>query len=287
VGNLTIMGNGKFTNNFAVIGDPVSHSLSPVLHNEAFKQLDFDAHYSKINIPQRNLSIEELKNLNGFNVTIPHKTEIIKLLNVVNPRAVEIGAVNCVLKKKNQFWGFNTDWFGFSMALKRNNIDINNKSILVLGAGGVAYSVSYSLIYGNVKKIFIKNRTKSNTEKLIEHFKLKFGNIEVVNFEKGNPKNTEIDIIINCTSLGMNPNECKMPINEEFIIKNHTVIDTIYTPIETLLLEKSNDKGTKILNGLDMFIFQGLASLDIWFGKNVSQKLDFNKLKEKLVKNLC
>jgi len=287
VGNLTFMGIEEITNNFAVIGDPVDQSLSPILHNEAFQQLGLDAYYSKLNIPQKKLSLEKLKKLYGFNVTIPHKTEIIKFLNVINPRATEIGAVNCVFKKNNQFWGFNTDWFGFSMALKRNYIDLKNKSILVLGAGGVAYSVLYSLIQENVKKIFIKNRTILNAEKLIEHFKFKIGNIDVMNFENAKPKNSDIDIIVNCTSLGMKPNETRMAINEGFILKKHTVIDTIYNPVETLLLKKSNEKRAKTLNGLDMFIYQGLASLDIWFGENVSQKLDFNKIKEKLLIKLC
>ena len=291
MGNLTIMGNDEFVNKFAVIGDPIEYSISPFLHNEVFKQLGLNANYQKIFVENRNLkrfiTQNDIKRLNGFNVTIPHKTEIINYLDVVNPRAIEIGAVNCVLNKNNQLWGFNTDWYGFSMALKQNKIDLFNKSILILGAGGVTYSVLYSLIRGNVNQVFIKNRTKKNTDTLINNFKSMSNEINIVDYNNVNPKNSDYDILINCTSLGMNPFQKSSPLNEELILPKHTVIDTIYTPFKTTLLLSAENRGAKILNGLDMFIFQALASLDIWFGKSIAEKIDTQLIKEKLIKHLC
>ena len=154
MGNLTNMGNSKTFNQFAVIGDPIEHSLSPILHNEVFQQLNLNAQYEKIQLPSNDLTdfvkVIPQKNLTGFNITIPHKTEILSYLDHINPRAKEIGAVNCVVNRNNKLWGFNTDWYGFSMLLKKNAVEISMKSILILGAGGVAYSVLYSLIFANI-----------------------------------------------------------------------------------------------------------------------------------------
>ena len=161
------------TKTYAVIGDPIDHSLSPLIHNAAFRSLNLDSTYIAYRIQKNELEvgIDALKKIKiaGFNVTIPHKTEILSYLDHINPRAKEIGAVNCVLNRNNKLWGFNTDWYGFSMLLKNNRVDISGKSILILGAGGVAYSVLYSLISANAGKIFINNRTHKNTIKLIDN----------------------------------------------------------------------------------------------------------------------
>ena len=289
--NLTNMGNKQILREFAVIGNPIDHSFSPILHNEVFNQLKIKSEYSKIKVESSNLSkfmnSEMVKKLKGFNVTIPHKTEIMNHLDIINPRAKEIGAVNCILNKNDKFWGFNTDWFGFSMALKKNNISVQNKSILVLGAGGVSYAILYALIQENVSLIFIKNRTKLNTNKLINQFKNKYHSCKILDYNSEILENTQIDIIINCTPVGMSKFQNNSPLKRDFILPKHIVIDTIYTPFKTQLLLDSEQNDATILNGLDMFIFQGLASLDIWFEENISENVDFVKLKEKLIKYIC
>jgi shikimate dehydrogenase len=276
---------------FAVIGDPVKHSLSPVLHNEVFRQLSLNAKYSKQFVDKNNLNnfiSNFLKsNYNGFNVTIPHKKTIINKCDELNLRAVEIGAVNCVLNKNKKLWGFNTDWFGFTNLLKANSIDVAGKSILILGAGGVAYSILYSLLIGNAKNIWIKNRTSSNTKKLINNFTLSSYTSKIEELYNIENKINQIDIIINCTPLGMTPLLNNSPISDELILPTHIIIDTIYTPLKTQLLLDSEKKGALILNGLDMFIYQGLASLDIWFGESISKKVNLNLIKEKLIEQLC
>lgn len=289
--NLTLMETRKLDKQFAVIGDPVEHSLSPILHNEVFRQINLNANYTKQFVDKNNLDefIIKLKNckLNGFNITIPHKTNIINKCDYLNSRADEIGAVNCVSYKDNRLWGFNTDWFGFTMLLKTNNIDVFGKSILIVGAGGVAYSILYSLLKANAKIIYINNRTKLNTKKLIVNFNLKKYNSKIEELNDVALKNKKIDIIINCTPLGMAPYLNNSPISAELILPTHIIIDTIYTPLKTQLLIDSEQRGAKIINGLDMFIYQGLSSIDIWYGKDISKKVNYNLIKEKLIKQLC
>ena len=291
MGNFTNMGNDKTFNQFAVIGYPIEHSLSPILHNDIFQQLNLNAQYKKIQIPPNDLTdfVKAIsqRNLNGFNITIPHKTDILSYLDHINPRAKEIGAVNCVLNKNNKLWGFNTDWYGFSMLLKNNDVNISGKTILILGAGGVAYSALYSLISENAGKIFIINRTHKNTIKLIDNFKSNSENMEIIGLNSEDIIANQIDIIINCTPLGMSPQQKKTPISKDLILPQHIIIDTIYTPLKTRLLHEAESIGAKIINGLDMFIYQGLASIDIWYGENVSKKVNHNLIKEKIIRILC
>ena len=291
MGNLTNMVNNKNLSQFFVIGNPIKHSLSPILHNEIFRQLQLDARYNKKLIHHSELEkfLKKIfkKNISGLNVTIPYKKKIVAYLDHINPRAKKIGAINCILNKNNKLWGFNTDWFGFSMLLKKNNIKIKDKIILILGAGGVAYSVLYSLIINDANKIFINNRNQKNTKKLINNFKKNLNNLEIseIKSDKINPNN--IDIIINCTPLGMLPLLNKSPIAKKLILPEHIVIDTIYTPNKTHLLSESESKGAKIINGLDMFIYQGIASIDIWYEKNISEQIDYSLIKKTIIENLC
>ncbi|MAJ44386.1 MAG: shikimate dehydrogenase [Candidatus Marinimicrobia bacterium] len=276
---------------FAVIGDPLDQSLSPILHEEVFFQLGINGYYKKQLISAENLNnylnSRILTSLNGFNVTLPHKNTIMRELDVINTRALDIGAVNCVLNKNNELWGFNTDWFGFAMALHKNKIKIKGKVALILGAGGVSSAVIFALVQNNISKIIIKNRTKSKIKLIIKQFSSKYKNIEIIEFDEKTEKSKSFDLIINCTSLGMSSYLNLSPLCLEYIKSNHIIIDTIYNPSETQLLKDAKKNGAKTLNGLDMFIYQGLASLDIWFEKNITEKIDYEKLKMKLMNSLC
>ena len=155
---------------FAVIGSPVEHSLSPFLHNWVFKTLHIQAEYEKIRIEKQELSdiVQKIKNgqLDGINVTIPHKENIMKFLDEVNPRAETIGSVNCVIKSNSRIIGNNTDWFGFSQALKTSQITISGKEVIVLGSGGTGKSILFSLKQMGVDKIILINRTFQNAQEL-------------------------------------------------------------------------------------------------------------------------
>ena len=283
MGNLTNMGKQEIFNQFAVIGDPIEHSLSPILHNEVFRQINLKADYSKLFVENGNLenaiNSRQIKKLTGFNITIPHKKEILKYLDFVNPRAVEIGSINCVFNKNNQLWGFNTDWFGFSMLMKRNNINLNDHSIILIGSGGVARAIIFSLKNLGVKSINMLNRNLDNAmefkDDVISAYSLNIAH-EIIKTNS---------IIINATPVGMKNDDS--PIDVSLIHQDQVIVDIIYTPLETTLLKIGKQIGAKTINGLDMFIEQGLASLDLWFGSSISKKVNFTQLKAYLGSQLC
>ncbi len=265
---------------FAVIGDPIVHSLSPVLHQEIYGQLGMEAVYEKVHITQNQLSDFMTQNdFEGINVTIPHKTSVIPFLNELEEFAEKLGAVNCVSGGK----GYNTDWMGFLKAMELNDVKLTGMNCLILGAGGVARAVAYALIKSNVNSITVVNRTNEKAESLTQWIKSQSD----IRAKSSSPEylNTSLldHIFINCTPLGMWPDIESVPMDVNDIDENQIMIDTIYNPLETEWLKLGKEKGAKTFGGLDMFIAQGLASADIWFGENISEKVDLNRLKQALI----
>ena len=258
---------------FAVIGDPIAHTLSPNLHQEVYRQLELDASFEQIHVTPNSLdSFINSNKLDGFNVTIPHKLSIIPFLKGLDEAAKTIGAVNCVHNGK----GYNTDWIGFLKAMEFNGVDLNGKDCTILGAGGAARAIAYGLVQADVNSILISNRTQTKADQLLDWI----NSIFPTNFQSKNS-----DIIINCTPLGMWPDTESMP---EFEIQNGQILaDTIYNPLETAWLKAGKTKGAKTIDGLDMFIAQGLASADIWFGEKISEKIKLENIKKVLKSELC
>ena len=217
--------------------------------------------------------------MEGFNVTIPYKENIMEFLDEINPRAESIASVNCIIKSKSRIIGNNTDWYGFSVAMNTNQIDVSGKEIILLGAGGTGKSILYSLKQLGAIKIYLLNRT---LKKAIE---LQDQNIIPYSLENAESVIKNDSIIINTTPVGMQSNQS--PIDLGLIHKNQILIDVIYNPLETALLKLGNKIGAKTLNGLDMFIHQGLASLDLWFGESLSKQVNFTQLKTYLETKLC
>ena len=150
---------------FAVIGDPIAHTLSPNLHQEVYRQLELDASFEKIHVTPNSLdSFINSNKLDGFNVTIPHKLSIIPFLKGLDEAAKTIGAVNCVHNGK----GYNTDWIGFLKAMKLNGVDLNGKNCTILGAGGAARAIAYGLVQADVNSILISNRTQAKADQLLD-----------------------------------------------------------------------------------------------------------------------
>lgn len=258
---------------FAVIGDPIAHTLSPNLHQEVYRQLELDASFEQIHVTPNSLdSFINSNKLDGFNVTIPHKLSIIPFLKGLDEAAKTIGAVNCVHNGK----GYNTDWIGFLKAMELNGVDLNGKDCTILGAGGAARAIAYGLVQADVNSILISNRTQTKADQLLDWI----NSIFPTNFQSKNS-----DIIINCTPLGMWPDTESMP---EVEIQNGQILaDTIYNPLETAWLKAGKTKGAKTIDGLDMFIAQGLASADIWFGEKISEKIKLEPIKKVLKSELC
>ena len=268
---------------FAVIGNPIGHSLSPHLHNYVYNSLGIEANYEKLKIQINEIPsiIDDLRNgvLSGINVTIPHKENIMQYLDDINPRAKSIGAVNIVMKNENKLFGNNTDWFGFTMSLKKNEIDVSGKEVIALGAGGAAKSILFALKQSGVKKIILLNRTLQKAEELQDEIVFPNSLDYSVQMIKNN------SIIINTTPIGMLSEQC--PIDLGLLHKNQTIIDVIYTPFQTALIKFGNKIGAKTLNGLDMFIYQALTSMDLWFGEDISKQVNFTQLKTYLENKLC
>ena len=251
--------------NFGIIGNPLKHSLSPVLHNYWFKKYKIDATYSIIdNIEEKDLLslVGKIKDqsLNGVNVTLPYKQKIINHTDKIINDAKLTGSVNTLLLDNNRsVVGENTDVFGIQAAyLKEIDSDISKKALLI-GAGGVSPSVVLSLQKSGIKHISIINRTYEKCLFLKKNFKhlniLRWANLQ---FEVGN-----YDIIVNATSLGLK-NGQDFDFDFSKCKNNSTYIDTVYNPLKTKTFKFLEDKGIKVFNGLDMFIYQGQKSFYLW-----------------------
>ncbi len=252
------------TKNFGIIGKPIKHSLSPVLHNYWFKKYNIDANYSIIETTEKDLPeiIEKLKNgsFSGFNVTLPFKQKIINYIDKVVNDAELTGSVNTLLLEEDRtIVGENTDVFGLQAAYLKEIDNSLNKKALIIGAGGVAPSVILSIQKSGVKNISITNRTN---EKCI-FLKKKFNFLNILPWKNLEDEIKNYDIIINATSLGLKNGE---DFNFDFKKTKSEVIfiDTIYNPLETKTSKFLKEEGKKVFNGLDMFIYQGQKSFYLW-----------------------
>ncbi len=271
-----------------VIGYPVSHSLSPLIHTTALRRLELPWFYSALPVPPerlkeftRNL---QLFNFSGINVTIPHKVAIIDCLDELDENARRIGAVNTVeVRSDGTLKGYNTDGDGFLDALRRAfHEEAKDKKILFLGAGGAVRGVCHRLLRETPKEVIIANRTASKAESLKEEFSA-FCSVpircasthwdELIDIAK------EADWIINGTSVGMKPEDPQLLPAEAFLPK-HIVVDMIYSPPETKLLKDAGKQGAKTLNGLGMLIHQAAKSFEIWTGEKMPVQEVTDRLKK-------
>ena len=253
---------------FAVIGDPIDHSLSPNIHSAAFRDLNLDASYIAYRIPKGELEdgIEGLKKIkiDGFNVTIPHKVEMMKYLDKTDETCSLIGAVNTVTNKDGILKGYNTDMDGFLDPFKKKKLDIVNKKVLLLGAGGAARAIVAGFAKEKAKSITIANRTLENAEKMAE-FSKKMGLIaDAKKIEDVKNSAKDYDIIVNATSVGLK-NEPSI-ISLEGINEKTIVYDIVYMPINTDFIKKAKEKNAIIIFGYEMLLGQAIRAFEIWHG---------------------
>ncbi len=278
----------SLTRLYCLIGNPISKSLSPSIHNYLFDKEKENAVYMAFNIEKKDLenTINGFKaiNVKGFNVTIPYKIDIINFLDQLSYESELIGAVNTVKIDNGKLVGYNTDGLGFLKTLEERNISLKGKNVLILGAGGAAQSISLTVANEGVKSLTILNRTVSKSKKLVEKIKNRFPEIES-SYGSLNEKYIDLkkfDILINCTSIGMYPEVDKMPIEINRFNKNVIVYDIIYKPLETKLIKSAKKEGMIAIGGLDMLIYQALLSDEIWLGR----KLDIEKTKNILKRRI-
>jgi len=253
-----------------VIGDPIEHSLSPVMHNAAFEALKIDyiflAFQVKATAIENAMNGMRALNIHGLNVTMPHKNVVIKYLDEIDPTAKTIASVNTILKKDNKLFGFNTDGVGALNALEQNGVKLKGKKVLLLGAGGAAKAIAYTLSQ-EVDELVILNRTRKQATDLASLLKQKFNKkIEADEFSPSAVKENiaASDVLINATSIGMKPNDNQTPIQPELLKPDLAVMDIVYNPIETKLAKDAKSAGAKVISGVEMLIYQGAASFEIW-----------------------
>jgi len=260
---------------YAVIGDPIAQSLSPQLHNGLFEANHMDALYLPIEVKSENLEqlIQgfRLLNFGGFNITKPHKMDIMKYLDSIDPLAEKIGAVNTVVCRDGKMTGYNTDGFGFIKSIQNRigNIKKEALSILILGCGGAVKSVAMALADWGVKNVVIANRTIEKATNLATQINESWpGKASVIPMEEDQLKKVikNVEIIVNGTSLGMPDHPERSPLAKNLLTANILIYDMIYSPPMTQLLKDAQDAGAQIENGLEMLLYQGLLAFELWTG---------------------
>ncbi len=266
---------------FVVIGDPIDHSFSPNIHSAVFRELNLDCSYIAYKIPKGELEegIEGLKKINvdGFNVTIPHKVEMMKYLDKMDESCSLIGAVNTVTYKDDILKGYNTDMDGFLEPFKKKELNIANTKVLLLGAGGAARAIVAGFAKEKANSITIANRTLENGNNLSE-FAKKIGlDANAIKIGDVNDSAKDYDIIVNATSVGLK-NESS-PISLEGINEKTIVYDIVYMPMNTDFLKKAKEKSAIIIYGYEMLLGQAVRSFEIWH----DMKAPYNAMKKALL----
>jgi len=240
------------------------------MHNAAFNDLKLDFVYVAFRVKKEELgnALSGVRSLgiHGLNVTMPHKNAVINHLDETDPTAKFIGAVNTVLNDDGKLIGFNTDGAGALKALTENGVDLLGKKLLLLGAGGAAKAIAFQAAQ-EVEELRILNRTAEKAKRLAEVLRRKFnkrikGNSLSANLIKEEVKDS--DILINATSVGMHPNIDQSLVDPEWLRPDLCVMDIVYNPIETRLTKDAKSIGAKVISGIEMLIYQGAASFEVW-----------------------
>lgn len=279
------------TKNLGVIGYPIKHSLSPVIQNTAIQEAGIDYAYIAMPIAPEDLekAVIGLKALNftGFNVTIPHKVNIMQYLDEIDEMANLIGAVNTVHIKDGKLYGYNTDAIGFINPLVKEDVEIKDKTAVILGAGGACRAVVCGLIKQEIKNIILAVRNPAKAQLLANDFK-DLVDIKVCDWHSEEIKQylAQADLLVNTTPLGMEGNiDSKPPVDWESVKKSAFVYDIVYIPAETKFLQEAKEYGHKILNGERMLAEQGAATLHLWTDKDINVDIMVKTLHDYLNKN--
>jgi shikimate dehydrogenase len=248
-------------NIFAVFGNPIAHSLSPLMHQAALDRMNLKSRYVPFCVKDLKGAVEGIRGLDirGVSVTLPFKSEVIHYLDELEGSARKIGAVNTIWNHQGKLKGYNTDWLGIVLALNEV-MEVKGKRFAVLGAGGAARGVLYGLIQAGGHPIVL-NRTSSKAEAVAKSFDCPYWPFT----EK---KKIEADCLINTTPLGMDPDKDASPLSGKHLKKFSWVIDIIYTPLKTKLLREAEEAGCRTLSGVGMFVHQGAEQIKIWTGQD-------------------
>ena len=248
------------TSLFGLIGNPVAHSLSPVVHNQAFAATECNAVYLAFCVTDLGAALKSINTLNvkGLSVTLPHKVAVLEYLDDIDDLAAKIGAVNTVVNHNGKLTGYNTDCQGAINALQTRTT-LDGKSVAIIGAGGAARAIGFGLTKV-AEHLTILNRTRKTGEHLAADLQADYCPLDEC-------QPSRYDILINATPLGMHPHTDASPIGGQALSKKMVVMDIVYNPLNTRLLKKATASGCCTINGLDMFVFQGAHQFELWTGK--------------------
>ena len=246
---------------YGVLGNPIGHSLSPVMHNAAFKAAGVNALYAAFESSDPEGSIRGMRALGicGMSVTIPFKTSVISYLDELDPLAERIGAINTIVNEKGRLKGYNTDGLGAIKALE-GKIDLAGKRCVLVGAGGAARGIGF-MARERGMKLVVANRSMDRGLALADFLECPFIPLERIREIRAN-------VLIQTTPVGMFPHENASPVPDYVFQKEMVVMDAIYNPLETRLLKSARAEGCATINGLEMFIHQGVEQFRLWTGLN-------------------
>ncbi len=276
------------TDIYAVIGNPISHSLSPKIHNAIFNKYKLNCLYSAICIDYANIKnfILSMKTLNikGVNVTVPFKETLVEYLDKPDSFVTKCGAVNTIINNNGVIYGYNTDGIGFLYVLEHVlNLNLLNKKVVVLGAGGTAKSIGFSLISTNIASLSLINRSSDKVVSLQDSLQAENSSLEINAFKLADSAIYDVladsDIIINTTSVGMSVSDSLLLDNMDWVNSNKVCIDVIYNPNETLFLKESRLRGAKTLNGVSMLAAQAMYAAEYFTYKKIDYKFILDQLK--------
>jgi shikimate dehydrogenase len=248
---------------FGIIGRPVRHSLSPVMHNAAFASLGMNRIYVPMEVSDAGQAVLGLRSLGfkGVSVTVPHKEAVQPFLDEIDPVAERIGAVNTLLLRKNEHGrvivrGCNTDWLGANAALAAENVQLQGSRVLIAGAGGSARAVAFGLVRAGAN-VMLTNRTEKSGTALADWLGCKFIPLHGLD-------TVAADVLINTTSVGMEPDADGIIVSPALLRKFAVVMDIVYAPLETRLLREAKNAGCKTIDGLSMLLYQGAEQFRLW-----------------------
>ena len=251
---------------YGLFGNPVGHSLSPAMHNAAFKEKEINAAYLAFGLENAQAALAAMRTLNmgGASVTIPHKTDVMAHLDEVDEMAARIGAVNTIVNRRGRLVGFNTDVTGAMRALNACG-GVKGKRVLVIGAGGAARAIAFGISEAG-GELVIANRTEKRAESLAHELFATFQPLKGVSL-KG------VDVLINTTSVGMAPNIDEAPVALSELSSETLVMDIVYNPLETALLSGARAVGCETIDGVAMFVGQAVAQFELWTGLEAPEAL--------------
>lgn len=276
------------TDLYAVIGNPISHSLSPKIHNAIFEKYKLNSLYSAICIDHNTIEnfVLSMKTLSikGVNVTVPFKEILVDYLDKADSFVTKCGAVNTIINKDGVIYGYNTDGIGFIYVLEHVlNLNLSNKKVVVLGAGGTAKSIGFSLVSKHIGSLNLINRSSEKLRVLSDNLQIENKDLAINSFQLADSKIYDVladsDIIINTTSVGMSESDKLLLSNMDWVTNQHVCIDVIYKPTETLFLKESRLRGANTLNGLPMLAAQAMYAAEFFTGKQIDYKFVFDQLK--------